>query len=79
MPQARSELTGDMVDTSSEAWGRECEVRHMVDRMTPEQVKRFLEGTSEERGVVHVRGPVAVQHLQAEVERLIAARWRSNG
>jgi hypothetical protein len=66
-----------MVDTSSEAWRHECEVRHLVDKMRPEQLKSFLEGNGDERGIIGHRGPMAVEHLKAEMQRLVEARWKA--
>lgn len=77
MPQARSELTGEMVDTSSEAWRHECEVRHMVDKMSPAQLKAYLEGDGENRGIISHRGPQAAEHLKSEMQRLAEARWKA--
>jgi hypothetical protein len=77
MPMVRSELTGEMVDTSSEAWRHECEVRHLLDKMSPAQLKTFLEGGEESRGIVSHRGPMAVEHLKAEMQRLAEARYKA--
>jgi hypothetical protein len=77
MPEVRSELTGEMVDTSSEAWRHECEVRHMVDKMGPAQLKAYLEGDDENRGIISHRGAHAAEHLKSEMQRLAEARWKA--
>lgn len=76
MRQARSELNGEMVDASSEA-SRHCEVRHLVDKMSPAQLKAYLEGNDENRGILSHRGPLAVEQLKAEMQRLVEARWKA--
>jgi hypothetical protein len=52
-----------MVDTSSEAWRHECEVRHIVRRMSPAQLKAYLEDDDENRGIISHRGAQAAEHL----------------
>jgi hypothetical protein len=73
MPQARSELTGQMVDTSSEAWRHECEVSYMLG-LSPGALKTYLEGGEDGRGIIGHRGAAAAEHLKAEMGRLAAAR-----
>lgn len=81
MPTAISEFTGLPVDTSSEEYRRECEVRHLVDNFeTREQRLRFLygftnaEGKKIVRGVADVRGREAADKLRADAMRLYEIR-----
>lgn len=67
MPTAISEFTGEPVDTSSEAWRWECEVRYIVDSIpTREQRLTFL------THIANRRGKAAADALREDVMRL----WR---
>lgn len=65
MGTAISEFTGEPVDTYSEAWRHECEVRHVVDRIPTRELRNaFLARVSA------IRGQAAADQLRADAMRL---------
>lgn len=48
--QVLSKLSGEMVDSNSEEWRHECEVAHVVGKMTRPQRVRYLETVGTRRG-----------------------------
>lgn len=75
---ALSELTGQPVNTWSEEWRIECEVRAVL-KMAKGDRDAFFNGNSQEggerqRGIISVRGPKAAEELRAWMQRLEEAR-----
>jgi hypothetical protein len=78
-PLVKSELSGQMVSTWSEAWRHECEIAYLL-AMPLAKRNIFLDGvqggTGDERGIKGVRGEMAVSELRAAIERLSEIRRR---
>lgn len=79
MPTAISEITGLEVDTFSEAWRHECELRHILAMPSREHRLRFLYGYTDyagkkRPGVATFRGEAAAKQLQTEAEKLFYLR-----
>lgn len=79
MPVAISELTGQPVDTYSEAWRAECEARALLAMPSRDHRNRFLYGYTDgagkkHRGVADIRGKAAADELRALAEQLFYAR-----
>ncbi|MBD2746156.1 hypothetical protein IC232_05515 [Microvirga sp. BT688] len=76
---AISEITGQPVNTWSEEWQRECEARAML-KMSKVQREEFFNGKKDEngktleRGIVALRGPVAVEALRTLIQQILDAR-----
>jgi hypothetical protein len=65
MPTTTSEFTGLEIDTFSEDWRHECEVRHIVDNIPTRELRNAHLGL-----VAKIRGQAAADHLRAESMRL---------
>ena len=78
-----SELTGQPVDTASEAWRHECEARYILNMPDRETRNQYLLGVEEQamgpkgpytktvtRGIKHTRGEAEVERLRATVLQL---------
>lgn len=65
MATAISEFTGQPVDTASEEWRHECEVRHIVDNIPTRELRN-----AHLVGIAKHRGQAAADHLRAEAMRL---------
>ncbi|NBJ11603.1 DUF7696 family protein [Microvirga arsenatis] len=78
---ALSELTGQPVNTWSEEWRVECEVRALL-KMSKAERDAFFNGRKDEngksidRGVVAIRGVKAAETLKALMEQLQEIRSR---
>lgn len=80
MATAISELTGEPVDTASQAWMHECEVRHILDGFPSKEARNIylFGGTTPNgrkvRGIAGHRGKAAADKLKDDVLRLYRAR-----
>ena len=78
-PLVKSEFTGQMISTWSEAWRHECEVANLL-AMPLAKRNPFLDGvqggTGDERGIKGVRGEAAVAELRTAIERFSDIRRR---
>jgi hypothetical protein len=79
-PLVRSEFTGQMISTSSEAWRHKCEVAYLLALPLAKR-NEFLDGIDgstdrEERGIRGARGEAAVAFLHSEIQRLSETRQR---
>jgi len=78
---ALSELTGQPVNTWSEEWRVECEVRALL-KMSKAERDAFFNGRKDEngksidRGVIAIRGVKAAETLKALMEQLQEIRSR---
>jgi hypothetical protein len=76
---AISEITGQPVNTWSEEWQHECEVRAIL-KMSKVQREEFFNGRKDEngklleRGIVALRGAKAAEDLRSLVQQLSDAR-----
>lgn len=69
-------LAGREVDTNSEEWKHECEVRCRAE-MPLAQRNEALDGVKDGmRGVRQIRGDAAVAQLRAEIDRYLALTAR---
>lgn len=75
---AVSEFTGLPVNTNSEEWRHECEVRAVLE-MTKEQRETYFHGNKEtgDRGIVLTRGQAVADAIFEDVKRLKATRERA--
>lgn len=81
MSTAISEITGQPVDTYSEAWRAECEARAVLAMPSREHRNRFLYGVTDltgkrHRGVADIRGKEAADELRRRAEDLFYLRKR---
>lgn len=78
-----SEFTGQPADTSSEDWRHECEVRWLLDELTLEQRRAYVNGVIERsggrdivtaKGVRQKRGAEAAEKIINDLRKLNALR-----
>lgn len=74
MPTAVSEFTGLPVDTASEEWRNETEVRHIVDNIPTRELRN-----AHLVGIARHRGQAAADHLKSEAMRLWEIRQAKSG
>lgn len=85
MPTARLEVTGEEVDTTSEAWRHECEARYILDTLkTRQERNRFLDcdvfdpaTRRRTRGIKQQRGEAEEKRLRATVMLIVEARKKA--
>jgi hypothetical protein len=71
-----SEFSGEEINTWSEEWRHECEVRAVL-KMSNEEREAYFIGVPEDRhqrGIIEHRGQEAADELFADVKRLKALR-----
>jgi hypothetical protein len=73
---AISELSSEEINTWSEEWRHECEVRAVLKMSNEERQAYFMgvPGDRHQRGIIELRGQEGADELFADVKRLKALR-----